>query len=167
MSEEIACTKQRKGHGARPRTTPSTPRQHWLMDIDTIIGACQSIATEIERKGIDIDVLYPASRDAFIPARLVAMYLRGPRVTSMRPEHLMSRCKVLIVDDVSYTGNTLRSAARRFEENGHEATTACVVMGEDCTFEPGFHAIACSSGSRVVFPWQEEYLTRLTVGEEK
>jgi hypoxanthine phosphoribosyltransferase len=155
MSEEIASLKLKKGRIARSKS--SQPRTSWYMDIETVIGACQSIASEIQKRGMGIDLLYPASRDALIPVRLLAMYLRGPRVSTFMPEHAGTG-SCLIVDDASYTGNTLRSIAQRFKERGLACGTACVVMGEDIKYEPDFHAIACSSGSRIVFPWQKEFV---------
>nr|MDO8087454.1 phosphoribosyltransferase family protein [Candidatus Sigynarchaeum springense] len=155
MPEEIAFLDLEKGRGARSRA--SEPRQRWYMDIETVIGACQSIASEIQKRGMAIDLLYPASRDAFIPVRLLAMYLCGPRVSSRIPEHAGTG-SCIIVDDASYTGKTLQAIAQRFKERGLAFGTACVVMGEDTEFEPDFHAIACSSGSRIVFPWHRDFV---------
>ena len=120
-------------------------------------ATASAIASEIQKRGLVIDLLYPASRDAFIPARLLSMYLLGPRVSTAVPERAGTG-SCLIVDDASYTGSTLRSVALRFKELGLVCGTACVVMGEDTKFEPDFHAIACSGGSRVVFPWQKEFV---------
>ncbi|MEX2681239.1 MAG: phosphoribosyltransferase [Candidatus Sigynarchaeota archaeon] len=155
MTEEIGFLKLKREHDAGSR--PSEPRHRWYMDIETVIGACQSIASEIQSKGLAIDLLYPASRDAFIPARLLAMYLHCPRVTSVIPARATT-ARYIIFDDASYTGNTLRSIVERFKARGLACNTACVVLSEDSRFEPDFHAIACSSGSRVVFPWQREYM---------
>jgi hypoxanthine phosphoribosyltransferase len=155
MSEEMAFLKLKKGRNARSKASP--PRQSWYMDIETVIGACQSIASEIQKRGLGIDLLYPASHDAFIPARLLSMYLHGPRVSMAAPERAGTG-SWLVVDDASYTGRTLRSIAQRFKERGLACGTACVVMAEDTKYEPDFHAVACSGGSRVVFPWQKEFL---------
>jgi hypoxanthine phosphoribosyltransferase len=155
MSEETAFLKLKKGRNARSR--PSTPRQNWYMDIETVIAACQSIAGEIQKRELGVDLLFPVSRDALIPTRLLAMYLGGPRVSTSVPEHAGAG-SYLIVDDASYTGGTLKSTAKWFKEHGLACGTACVVMAEDTKYEPDFHAIACSSGSRVVFPWQKDFL---------
>ncbi len=154
MSEEMAFSKQKKGRNARMKTSPQ--RQNLYIDIETVIGACQSIASEIQKRGLEIGLLFPASRDAFIPARLLSMYLRGPRVSTAVPERAVTGT-CLIVDDASYTGSTLRTAVLRFKERGLACGTACLVMCEDTKFEPDFHAIACSGGSRIVFPWQKEF----------
>ncbi len=155
MPEEIALFKQKSGRGGR--SAASKPRQSWFMDIETVIGACQSIASEIHRREMAVDLLYPASRDALIPARLLAMYLGGPRVSTSIPERAGTG-SCMIVDDASYTGKTLLTAVRQFKIQGLVCGTACVVMGEDTKFEPDFHAIACSGGSRIVFPWQKEFV---------
>nr|MDO8113196.1 hypothetical protein [Candidatus Sigynarchaeota archaeon] len=127
------------------------------MDIDTIIGGCQSIAKEIVRSAFPVGTIYAASRDASIPARLLAMYLQGPRVTFSSQE-ATSSCNCLVVDDAAYTGNTMRGLARRFKEAGNAFGTACIVMSEDCGYRPSFHAMACSSGVKIVFPWTKNFL---------
>jgi hypoxanthine phosphoribosyltransferase len=146
---------QQKRHVARHASPPQ--RQSASMDIDTIIGACQSIAIEIKKNGQEIDMILAVSRDAAIPARLLAMYLQGPHVFTYLPDTVdAARC--LIIDDAAYTGKTLLAATRQCKERGMAFNTACVVLGEDSKFEPDFHAISCSSGSRIVFPWQKAFL---------
>ncbi len=128
-----------------------------LMDLDTTIGACQSIAKEILRTAFPVSTIYAASRGASIPARLLAMYLQAPRVTSSVQE-ATSSSNCLIVDDAAYTGKTMRGLANRFKEAGKAFGTACIVMSEDCGYCPSFHAMACSSGVKIVFPWTTDFL---------
>ncbi|MBN2153568.1 MAG: hypothetical protein JW839_19085, partial [Candidatus Lokiarchaeota archaeon] len=106
MPEEVSFLKLKRRRGARPVASKS-PRS-WFMDIETVIAACQSIASEVQKRGMTVVQLYPASRDALIPARLIAMYLRGPRVSAAVPERARAG-SCLIVDDASYTGKTLQS----------------------------------------------------------
>lgn len=86
-----------------------------------------------------------------------------PQVSGELPRELKGR-RVLIVDDVASSGDTLELATKlAFEAGAKQVKTACLVARPE-GFAPDFSGL--STGTLVVFPWDYEPVTGNTPFEE-
>ncbi|MCP3104718.1 phosphoribosyltransferase domain-containing protein [Myxococcus sp. K15C18031901] len=81
---------------------------------------------------------------------------RGPTLSGVMPRELKGR-RVLIVDDVASSGDTLEMAtALALEVGARQVATACLVVKPE-GFAPDYQAL--STDALVVFPWDYEPVT--------
>jgi uncharacterized protein len=97
----------------------------------------------------------------FYPVRIsrrsrVKSRRRSPRLSGQMPRELKAK-RVLVVDDVAASGETLELACKLAVRVGaKEVTTAALVARED-GYQPGWSAL--TTQALVVFPWDYEPVT--------
>ncbi|MCI4364264.1 MAG: phosphoribosyltransferase [Thermoplasmata archaeon] len=138
-------------------------------------GWVERIAKEIRRRDRVPDTFVALTRGGWVPARLLADRLGVKRLLALRAQHwgltatptgaaeLADRlttpidgATVLLVDDITDTGDSLRLAARHIEELRPKSleSAACLHIGHS-TFRPTYigEEIPRDAWVWVVFPW--------------
>ncbi len=137
-------------------------------DIEEMISR---IAEEVERRGFRPDIILGVSRGGIIPALLLSDKLRVPvdiigvrfykgvRDVGERPhiiqditQTLRGR-RVLIVDDVSDTGHTLKLVKRYVEERGAREVMVCTLHYKPwAVYRPDYYVEETEAW--IIYPWE-------------
>ncbi|MDX1431079.1 MAG: phosphoribosyltransferase [Gammaproteobacteria bacterium] len=144
---------------------------------------CRNVARRIDDAGFAPDVIVAIARGGFAPARVLCDYLRVMELTSIRVAHYramepadagakvvdpladdLGGRNVLIVDDVSDTGDTFDVALAHIRERGEPAAVRTAILLHKTTsrFIPDFEGDRLRDWRWVIFPWARiEDLARL------
>ena len=134
---------------------------------------CRQLAYQIREAAFQPDVIVGIARGGYMPARLLSDYLGIMNLTSFRIEHYrgarkqpVTRVKyplsadlngqrVLLVDDVSDTGDTFEVALGHLRERGEPVAVRTVVMHHKITssYVPDFYAKKVMKWRWIVYPW--------------
>jgi hypoxanthine phosphoribosyltransferase len=144
-----------------------------------------SLARKIIRSGFVPDVIVGVSRGGWIPARILCDLLSVPVLanigvefytgigeTKRRPKLTqplstdVSGKKVLLVDEVAETGQSLKLAKEQIvKEGAKEVKTATMYTKPRSAIEPDYHEKKTSSW--IVFPWETKETIRSIVAGSK
>jgi hypoxanthine phosphoribosyltransferase len=99
--------------------------------------------------------LASALKREFFPVRISrrsrdSMLRPGPRLSGVMPRELKGR-RVLIVDDIASSGDTLELAAAHAKTVGAKAVATAALVCRPHGFKPTFHAL--EEDTFFVFPW--------------
>jgi len=134
---------------------------------------CRQLAYQIREAAFQPDVIVGIARGGYMPARLLSDYLGIMNLTSFRIEHYrgarkqpvtrvkyplsadLSGQRVLLVDDVSDTGDTFEVALGHLRERGEPTAVRTVVMHHKITssYVPDFYAKKVVKWRWIVYPW--------------
>ncbi|MFP3951032.1 MAG: phosphoribosyltransferase [Candidatus Bathyarchaeia archaeon] len=150
----------------------------WKQVEDFII----ELAEKIRRSGFRPDIIVAVSRGGFDPARLLCDQMMIRRLASLQVEYYegmevlgepkiviplnadVEGLKVLLIDDVSDTGDSLNLAIQHIRDHGSEevkiATLHCKPWSN---FKPDFYVKSVKSW--IVYPWELKE-TLLTIAEK-
>lgn len=137
---------------------------------DDIAKQTKKIAKDLDGK--QPDAIVGVSRGGLVPMRLLSDLLGVKLVDIIRIEHYneigapktrpiititpvldLQKKKILLVDDVADTGETLQVAKKYIEQKGAaETTTACLVKKPSALETPDL--FAKETGKWVIFPWE-------------
>ncbi|MDD5768625.1 MAG: phosphoribosyltransferase [Methanothrix sp.] len=132
-----------------------------------------SLSRRIKSSGWRPDLVVAIGRGGYVPARVVCDFLVFDLLTSMKVEHWgigaqkkneaqirfplateISGKKVLIVDDVTDTGDTLTIAVSYVESLGPKETRTAVLQHKSSSeFEPNYYAEKITEWRWIVYPW--------------
>jgi hypothetical protein len=152
---------------------------------DRIYEMLLELALAIRSSGFKTDLIVGVSRGGWAPARVLSDLLENTRTASMKVEFYVGLGKtssrpvvtqpvgenafgknVLIVDDVSDTGESLKVAIDHVAEKGAKAIrTATLYYKPHSKFKPDFFAESTSDW--IIFPWERLEATRLLMQEAK
>jgi hypoxanthine phosphoribosyltransferase len=127
----------------------------------------------IKSSGWRPDLVVAIGRGGYVPSRVVCDFLVHDLLTSMKVEHWgiaaqkkdqamvrfplatgVSGQKVLIVDDVTDTGDTLTTAVGYVESLGPKETRTAVLQHKICSeFEPDYYAEKITEWRWIIYPW--------------
>ena len=133
----------------------------------------QRLAKNIRASGYKPDVIIAIARGGFIPARLLCDYLDIFNLTSIRIIHYekgnqisdqtrlisplnteVRNLNVLLVDDVSDTGDTLELAVKHIQEYSPTAIKVAVLHHKQTSsFMPDFYAEKITTWRWLTYPW--------------
>jgi len=133
----------------------------------------KSLSRLIKSSGWRPDLVVAIGRGGYVPARVVCDFLVHDLLTSMKVEHWgiaaqkrdqamvrfplatgVSGQKVLIVDDVTDTGDTLTTAVGYVESLGPiETRTAALQHKISSAFEPDYYAEKIVEWRWIIYPW--------------
>ena len=136
-------------------------------------GLAVEVARQAQSAGFRPDVIVGITVGGMIPAALVAKVLgvrdvmtvsarsyQGTTQGALRifnvPDSDLAGKRVLIVDDITDTGETLKEVARVLRERSRADTTRTatfVVRTDKCVVKPDFAALEATQW--VVFPWEQ------------
>ena len=131
-----------------------------------------SLAAKIKTQGYKPDVIVGVSRGGWPPARIMSDLLENSNVANMKvefykdigvrskrpritqPETAEVKGKtVLVVDDVSDTGQSLRVVAGHLRKRGTKSLKVCTIyVKPKSIFQPDFFAKTTSKW--IIFPWE-------------
>ena len=138
-----------------------------------------SLAQRIKKSGFNPEVIVGVSRGGWPPARIMSDLLENSHVANMRVEFYkdigvrskkpritqpvtaeVTGKRVLVVDDVSDTGHSLKAVANHLEQKKAKAVKVCTIyMKPHSIFKPDFFAKTTSKW--IIFPWERLEAIRL------
>ena len=144
-----------------------------LVTWDRAIWLARDLAKIIKASGYRPDLVIAVGRGGFVPARIVCDFLLLNQLTSIKIEHWgiaackqeatkvrfplatnVSGLKVLIIDDVTDTGETLQVAASHVKANGAaDFRTGVLQHKESSSFEPDYFADSIKEWKWIIYPW--------------
>jgi len=146
---------------------------------DAIYEMLVSLAKTIKAVGYDPDVIVGVSRGGWPPARIMSDLLENSNIANMKVEFykdigVRSRTpqitqpvtanvrgkRVLVVDDVSDTGRSLKVVANHLRQKGTKDLKVCTIyMKPKSIFRPDF--FAKTTRKWIIFPWERLEAIRL------
>ena len=133
----------------------------------------KSLSRLIKSSGWRPDLVVAIGRGGYVPARVVCDFLVFDLLTSMKIEHWgigaqkrdeamvrfplatgVSGQKILIVDDVTDTGDTLTTAVGYVESLGPKETRTAVLQHKiSSEFEPDYYSEKITEWKWIIYPW--------------
>lgn len=140
---------------------------------DEVYMLCKELARKIKDSKFKPDVIVAIARGGWIPARILADFLFIKELYSVKAEHWgivatvtgkaritqpltvdLKGKKVLIVDDVADTGETIEIVAKHVKEKGaKEVKTAVIDFKHTSKFVPDYYAREMERWAWIVYPW--------------
>jgi len=163
----------------------TTTRNYVAPGWDQVYEMLIDLALRIKRSSFKADLIVGVSRGGWAPGRVLSDLLenthtanikiefyvglgkttRKPVITQPISENISGK-KVLVVDDVSDTGESLKVAMDHVLEKGvSEAKTVTVYFKPHSSFKPDF--FASSTADWIIFPWERLEATKLLIKEAK
>jgi hypoxanthine phosphoribosyltransferase len=163
----------------------SASREYVAPSWDGIYEMLLDLALRIRESGFKPDLIVGVSRGGWAPGRILSDLLenthtanikiefyvglgktgRKPLVTQPISEDISEK-RVLVVDDVSDTGESLKLALDHVREKGAGSVkTVTVYYKPHSTFKPDFFADMTSDW--IIFPWERLEATKLLIEEAK
>lgn len=146
------------------------PKRFEVPSWDYIYELLIELAEKIKKSGFKPDIIVGISRGGWPPARVMSDLLENPNITSIRVEFYLDVYKtadkptitqpisvpikdkrVLIVDDVSDTGKTLKLVYEELTKQAREVKTATLYYKPWTDYEPDFYAKVTDAW--IIFPW--------------
>lgn len=133
----------------------------------------EALSREIKASGYLPDLVIAIGRGGYVPARVVCDFLLHDLLTSMKVEHWgvaahrkdqaevrfplavdVRGLKVLIVDDITDTGDTLQISVDYVEGLGTEEIRTGVLQHKTTSrFQPDYYAELITDWKWVIYPW--------------
>lgn len=131
------------------------------------------LAYSVMNSGYVPDLVIAIGRGGYVPARVVCDYMMQERLTSIRIEHWgvaasmkeevkvtfplsvdIEGKKVLIIDDVTDTGDTLVTATDYIGSLRPKEIRTGVLQHKTCsTFEPDYYSELVTEWKWIIYPW--------------
>jgi hypoxanthine phosphoribosyltransferase len=142
---------------------------------DDVMRLCRSLAETIQAE-YEPDIIVGIAKGGLIPATILASVLRRdiyPVRLSRRKRDLVVMPKpvwavpmpddiagrtVLIVDEISATGETLREAHREASRKGARRVRTCTLYVHTDSYRPNYYAL--ETDALIIQPWDFEVLER-------
>src|SRR3989475_9823283 len=139
---------------------------------DDVYDMMIELARQIKSAGYSPEVIVGVSRGGWPPARVMSDLLENPNLANMKVEFYknigvtakrpkitqpvtsqVSGKRVLVVDDVSDSGHSLRVASKHLARKGAREIKVCTLyLKPKSVFKPNHYARTTSQ--RVSFPWE-------------
>ncbi|UCH57833.1 MAG: phosphoribosyltransferase [Candidatus Bathyarchaeota archaeon] len=139
---------------------------------DDIQRLSEAVAAKVMEHGYEPDLIVAVSRGGFDPARIMCDQLMVRRLASVQVEYYndvgsttdvpriiyplnadVNGLKILVVDDVSDTGTSLKAAKEHVESRGAtEVRVATLHIKPWTTLKPDYHA--AETDAWIVYPWE-------------
>jgi len=144
-----------------------------LVTWDEAFLFARDLAKAIKSSGYHPDLIIAIGRGGYVPARIVCDFMLHNLLTSIKIEHWgiaahkqdtaevrfplavsVVGLKVLIVDDVTDTGETLKLAASYVKGKGAEYIKTGVLQHKTTSpFEPDYYADLIKDWRWIIYPW--------------
>ena len=146
---------------------------------EQIYGMLISLAVQVRKSGFKPEVIVGVSRGGWPPARIMSDLLENQNLANMkvvfyknigvrnkRPvitqpvTSKVSGKRVLVVDDVSDSGHSLRAVANHLRRRGAREIRVCTLyVKPDSVFVPDYYTRKTSKW--IIFPWERLEAVRL------
>lgn len=144
-----------------------------LISWERFYALARQLALAIHRSGFHPDLLVAIGRGGYMPARLISDYLDLFDLVDVKIEHYhgvdkervakvcyplvvdITGRRVLLIDDVSDTGDTFEVAIRHLRERGEPAQLRTAVLHHKSvsSYKPDYFADEISEWRWLVYPW--------------
>ncbi len=142
---------------------------------DDVMRMCRSLASTIQ-SDFDPDIIVGIAKGGLIPAAIIASVLRRdilPVRLSRRKRDIVVLSKpawvvpmtddvsgksVLLVDEISATGETLREAHKEASRRGARKVRTCTLYVHSDSYLPSYYAL--ETDALLIQPWDYEVLER-------
>jgi len=144
-----------------------------------------NLASTVRKTGFEPDIIVSVSRGGWPPARVMSDLLENPKLANVAAEFYVGVAetkdkpvitqpvsvsvkgkKVLVVDDVADTGESLRLVRSHLEEQGAtEVKTATIYYKAWTVIVPDYYEKETSSW--IIFPWERKETVRKIVEKYK
>jgi len=144
-----------------------------LVSWDEAYGLARKLAYKIKSSDFRPDLVIAIGRGGYVPARVVCDFLLHSLLTSIKIEHWdiaaskrqevtvrfplaadVHNQRILIIDDVTDTGDTLRAAVGYIKGLGcREIKTGVLQHKITSSFEPDFCADVIREWRWIIYPW--------------
>jgi len=152
---------------------------------DRVYEMLIDMALQIRKSGFKPDIIVGVSRGGWAPGRILSDLLENTHTVNLKIEFYvgigktarrpivtqpigddLSGKRVLVVDDVSDTGESLKVALEHMLEKGASGVkTVTIYFKPHSTFKPDFFAESTSEW--IIFPWERLEATKLLIQEAK
>jgi hypoxanthine phosphoribosyltransferase len=163
----------------------ANPREYVAPGWDDIYDMLLDLAIRIKQSGFRPDLIVGVSRGGWIPGRILSDLLANARTVNVKIEFYVgigkttgkpvvtqpiseevSKKRVLVVDDVADTGESLLVALEHVRERGaSESRTATIYHKPHSKLKPDFFAE--TTPHWIIFPWERLEATQLLTQEAK
>ncbi len=133
----------------------------------------RKLARQVRDSAYRPEVIVAIGRGGYLPARILSDFLDQPDLTSFKIEHYQGACKdreatvryplaadlsgrkVLLVDDVSDSGDTFEAALRHLASCGGPAEVRTAVLHHKIVsrYEPDYYAHKVVKWRWIIYPW--------------
>jgi hypoxanthine phosphoribosyltransferase len=122
---------------------------HARQDFDAVVG--------IARGGsiVGATLSFMLSKEYF-PIRLQKQ--GGTTRVIVPPTRELANRRVLLVDDLSRTGETFKIAIHELKRVGASSVTTCALVRREPGFRPDLCALVATAADKIAFPWGRELL---------
>ena len=161
----------------------SDSRRYIAPGWDQIYSMLLELALKIRRSGFKADLIVGVSRGGWAPARILSDLLENSRTANIKVEFYtgigetaakpiitqpisddISGKNVLVVDDVSDTGGSLKMVTEHLLEEGAAAVkTVTIYFKPHSIFKPDY--FADSTSDWIIFPWERLEVIKLLIKE--
>lgn len=144
------------------------------IDFTEYEGLVKNICFDIEANGFDPDLIIGISRGGVVPAVMISHYFNKrssfgtidvseyckdfekykEQISELLPQAKVE--KVLIVDDISDSGKTLRRLSELLDISNDNIRYACIHKRYNTTFEPDYVGDTIHGDEWVVYPYEIE-----------
>ena len=144
-----------------------------LITWSQVYQLCRKLASGIKAAGYRPDLIIAIARGGYVPARILADLLDLMNVSSIRIEHYrgahkeplavvkdplcidVSKQRILLVDDVSDSGDTFQVAIQHIQEQGAFAELKSATLHHKVVsrYRPDFFAKKISTWRWITYPW--------------
>jgi len=144
-----------------------------LISFNEVLRLSKTLARKIKASGYMPDLIVAIGRGGYVPGRLVSDFLLFSDLTSMKIEHYTRAAdmleetkikfpipeniagkKILIVDDVTDTGETLKLAVDYVLSLNTTNVRTAVLQHKTCSaFTPDFYAQKILKWRWIIYPW--------------
>lgn len=144
-----------------------------LIGLDEVVEACDRVAQAVLKAGVAVDTVVAVARGGFMPARFLCDFLEVSRLLSIKVMHYEAGARsaggatveyplggdingrrVLLVDDVNDSGDTLQAAlAHLREQSPAELHSAVLHEKSNTTCAADFKVEILREWRWVLYPW--------------
>lgn len=144
-----------------------------LISFGEVYSISRLLARKIKASGYHPDLIIAIGRGGYIPGRLVSDFLLFNELTTMKVEHYMRGAemkeearirfplsvdiggkKVLIVDDITDTGDTLKLSVGYVQSLNPSEIKTAVLQHKTCSsFVPDFYGQKVIRWRWIIYPW--------------
>jgi hypoxanthine phosphoribosyltransferase len=145
-----------------------------LVSFGEVYRLSRRVSLDIIQSGYRPDIIVAIARGGFVPARILADFLKVPDLTSLRIVHYgagaarekrahiryplpidVSGLRVLVVDDLTDSGETLQAAMDHLLADylPAEARTAALHYKHNSSFRPDYFARRSMRWRWLIYPW--------------
>lgn len=144
-----------------------------LIGLDEVVEACDRVAQAVLKAGVEVDTVVAIARGGFMPARVLCDFLHVSRLLSIKVGHYEAGARfagaamveyplggaidgrrVLLVDDVNDSGDTLQAALSHLREQSPAALHSAVLHEKSTTTcAAEFKAEILREWRWVLYPW--------------